>query len=554
MSRTDKFKEICDIADSICDENVTPEQVHRLETLLADNEEAQRFYSEYIGMHVHMASSIEPNMEVIRRRMQVEEVIVRPVGSGQEQQNIAPDFPQVTPSFSTQDPTIAALPNTEQKNKAITPLLWGVLFVCLVLVISLIFLLNRSPNDHIAELISGRLSSQNVGQVQSGYLDVGDYTAEKMSILKLFADEQVELAKHAKLTLVNRTEIELHQGSLSIKEAQGTNLKIKGPNFMLYSEGAELTVNLDHVKAEITSGKDTILMPKRWRPKHYWSFDSNSDRALDLAGNAHGVVEKGAKRVQGLLGNGAFEFDNGINARLNVGSGGGTAPATGSFAVVDGVTIEALIKPEYSGKLGELDEIFRKDQTDQSLRMLLSFQHDKGKYYLKPEGDVAESLSFGLYLVGQGYNELKLPLDGKNGRPSLAQLKDGKAHHVVATYNVSSGLKAIFIDGKMHAHYQYPAGSKMLSGGSGMANIGNSPNALAHEREAYHGVIDEVAFYDFALPEFMIEQHYRYIQQGLNYFGVKPNANNLPDTLALPLPNYQTFIIDPLTGLPAAIK
>ena len=79
---------------------------------------------------------------------------------------------------------------------------------------------------------------------------------------------------------------------------------------------------------------------------------------------------------------------------------------------------------------------------------------------LRPAGDYKESLSFRLYIVGQGNHELKLPLDGKSGRPTL---KGGKPHNIAETYNVKTGLEAIFIDGEMLVTYQYPAGSKVLS-------------------------------------------------------------------------------------------
>ena len=114
-----------------------------------------------------------------------------------------------------------------------------------------------------------------------------------------------------------------------------------------------------------------------------------------------------------------------------------------------------------------IDEIFRKDQSDKENRILLSFQNDRGKSILRPAGDYKESLSFRLYIVGQGNHELKLPLDGKSGRPTL---KGGKPHNIAETYNVKTGLEAIFIDGEMLVTYQYPAGSKVLSSGTGGAN------------------------------------------------------------------------------------
>ena len=103
---------------------------------------------------------------------------------------------------------------------------------------------------------------------------------------------------------------------------------------------------------------------------------------------------------------------------------------------------------------------FRKDQSDKENRILLSFQNDRGKSIFRPAGDYKESLSFRLYIVVQGSHELKLPLDGKYGRP----------HNIAETYNVKTGLEAIFIDGEMLVSYQYPAGSKVLSSGTGGAN------------------------------------------------------------------------------------
>jgi hypothetical protein len=540
LNRSDEFEEVREIAEAVCNEEVSPEQVQKLEILLNGNEAAQRFYYEYIGMHVHMKASVEPSMEIVRRRLQLEEVIVRPVGSTSE-------FPT---SLSTHTPLQLNDSRSKQKN----PIFWIPLAACIVLTVALFYTFNREPVNYLAEIVKGRISSTEIGQVKSSTLIAGDYTTEKQTLIKLQTGNELEFQKQSDFKLLTNSEIELKKGALKINKALGDNLKIIGPNFKINSEGSNLAINLMDEKTEISSGEETILIPKRWRPKHYWSFDSQSDRAIDQTGHAHGVPEKGAHRVEGLLGSGAFYFDNSADAQLNVGSGGGTAPATGSFAVTDGVTIEALIKPEWSGAPGELDEIFRKDQTDNNLRMLLCFQNDKGKQYLMPKGDVDESLGFGLYLVGQGYHELKLPLDGKNGRPTLAQLKDGKAHHVVATYNVITGLKAMYIDGVMHASYQYPSGSKMLSGGSGMTTIGNSPNTPHLDKEAFAGTIDEVAFYDFALPDYMILQHYHFFQKGLNYFGLQASPNDLPHELQILLPKNKTVVLDTLTGLPSSIK
>ena len=555
MNRSDEYAEIRDIADCVCNEDVTPEQVKQLEILLADDEAAQRFYFEYIGMHIHMQSAAEPNMEIVRRKMHLEEVIIRPVGSD------GANTPSPPIDSSMVKTTEAIEPNNDINTKSKKINLWGLLFIalfCLFTALSLYFLFDSSPskgtNPHlVAEITKGRLNTVKGNIKDSSYLTAGTYSAEKPSIIKLNTGDELSIEKFTRIKIFNSTELELKQGSLQVSQALTNNIEIYTPYFTVNSEGSEVNIDIYNNLPQVTTGLGTTIVPKRWRPKHFWSFDSNSDRIMDLAGNAYGLASKGAKRIEGIVGTGAFEFDNGAEARLNVGSGGGTAPATGSFSVTDGVTIEALVKTQFSGLKRQQDHIFRKDQTDQDMRMLLSFQNDKGKSYLKPEGIFDESISFGLYLVGQGYHELKLPLDGKDGRPTLAQLKDGKAHHIVATYDVTTGIKAIYINGKMLASYQYPAGSKILSGGSGLANIGNSPN---HNRnnEAFAGVIDELAFYDFALPQFMINLHFQLTQQGLNYFGLKPSTESLPDTIKIELPKQTTLIIDPLTGLPMKIK
>lgn len=559
MNRTDKYDDIRAIADAVCNETVTAEQALKLEKLLTGNPQAQQFYHEYIEMHVEMLADSVPTMEVVRRRMQVDEVLIRPVSSNHH--------PEINQAQSTGESHLKLPPTHNPPLKKSFYLQWlgvigGLLSVVLAIIV-LIIGVGDSGDASIAEIIDGRLSIVGAGNINNHKLTSGVYYTEKNTQLKLKSGEQLSLAKQTEVKFYNDKEIEIRSGKLSIDEARNSNnsnLIISGTNFKVLSGGSTLTVDLTHELPQITTGQSTTLIPKRWRPNHFWSFDGQGEQAKDFAGNSAGIPSKGAVRTDGLVGSGAFQFDNTKDARINVGSGGGTAPATGSFSVTDGVTIEALIVPEYNGKTylgrnhGEIDEIFRKDQDDKDHRMLLSFQNDKGKTMLKPEGDFDESLSFGLYLVGQGYHELKLPLDGKENRPTLAALKDGKAHHVVASYDVNSGLKAIYLDGEMLAYYQYPPGSKMLSGGSGMANIGNSPNAIDNANEAFAGVIDEVAFYDFALPEYMVNQHYQYFQQGINYFGFKRNRDHLPKVIQLQLPEYQTILLDRLTGLPATLE
>ena len=82
MTRSDEFTEIREIADAICDEEVTPKQMSQLEELLLKSDEARQFYLEYVGMHAYMQTDRSSQFEIVMRRLQVDEVVIRPTGSG----------------------------------------------------------------------------------------------------------------------------------------------------------------------------------------------------------------------------------------------------------------------------------------------------------------------------------------------------------------------------------------------------------------------------------------------------------------------------------------
>lgn len=251
-------------------------------------------------------------------------------------------------------------------------------------------------------------------------------------------------------------------------------------------------------------------------PRHYWSFDGQQPHSSTKSALPSQYVGS-ARRTSGLIGSGAADFDNVNGAAVECRD---HDPRT--FVVTTGVTVEALIAPRWSGdgwttrQAYDYDEIFRKE--DGLNRVLLSFQNDHQVVPTVPSVTAGPCLSFGLNLAGHSYSELDMPLDGQAGRPTLAQLKDGRAHHVVATYDSSSGRKAIYIDGQLAFSTQFPAGTLIISGGSAPACIGNLPSGI----EPFSGTIDEVAYYDFALTPDEVAQHFAHVQAGRNYFGERP--------------------------------
>lgn len=576
MKRSDKFEPLRLLIDAVLDQEASEEEKQKLKFLLENDSDAQAFYFDYIELHTRLKDSADSSVEFVYRRMTEEELIVRPANTASVNIDHGARVALEKQSHRESPHIINQAAQTKPHKIKLFAAVFSVLSI-----VALFFLWqskNVKPEPFTAMIFSGVLSPVEFGQILDNRLTAGEYIVTQQASIGLRTGETLNFVEGSYLRLVSNNNLDLMEGALTIIPVPNNSITVNSTNFTAYSNGGELSIDLRHEHPIIKTGDETLLTPHQWRPMHYWSFDGSSDRAIDSAGNADGVVYPGASRTAGLLGAGAFAFDNSMNTRLNLGNGGGSALGTGSFSATDGVTVEALIQPKYSGKLSESDHIFRKGQADGQFRILLSLQNDRGKNYLRPEGDYAESISFGLFLLGQGYHELKLPLDGLEGRPTLEELKSGEPVHVVATYHAASGLKAIYLNGQRLASYQYPPGSKMLSGGPGEANIGNSPSyprkkPFGHDYNANHsgsvdiplkpskgvidkygasfnGVIDEVAFYNFALTDMLVQKHFKNIPNGKNYFGLIPSSDPLPSDIKLQLPANQQVSVELTTGQP----
>jgi hypothetical protein len=261
-------------------------------------------------------------------------------------------------------------------------------------------------------------------------------------------------------------------------------------------------------------------------PTAFWQFNEPSGAVvLDSVGGNNGTINgAGITRISGAPGmGGALNFSNGSADQVTFGN---------SLFATNGITLEALIRPNWTAVPGDYDEIFRKE--DGSNRILLSFQNDgnsNGFAFPSPGGPQGPVLSFGLG-VGGIYTELDMPLDGLAGRPTVAGLNDGNWHHVVAMYDSLTGIKQIAIDGTVRSSANYTPGSLINSGGSGAAVIGNFPGG----GEPFNGGIDEVAFYGRALSTTEIANHYNNVQSGVGYFGTASATAPEPGSFALVLP------------------
>jgi hypothetical protein len=374
---------------------------------------------------------------------------------------------------------------------------------------------------------------------------------DRPTALRSASGADVNVAQAAVFGVTARDAGALYDGSVQARLTEpDANFSITAANLRIVDKGTAFRVDRiddEHVAVTVLDGEVEVQSRVRL-PVCYWPFDdamASSSRVADVVGGLSATLDSNATPVTGLVGAGALRFDNTRSAEATITGGTGDKVGMGLLAMAEGITIEAMIASAWSGRFGDYDEIFRKEDGD--ARVLLSFQNDGTNFseYTEPHVKSGPCLSFGLHLAGRGYGELDMPLDGLDGRPTLAEITDGKPHHVVATYDSFTGRKAIFIDGRLRFSHDYRVGTMVLSGGPVAAKIGNHG-----QLEPFTGVIDELALYDFALTPAEIAEHWGRAAAGENYFGVKPPAPGAPRWQAVTrLVEGQSRVFNQATGL-----
>lgn len=377
---------------------------------------------------------------------------------------------------------------------------------------------------------------------------------ESSTAVRSASGADVEVGKAAVFGLTATDAGALYDGRVQARlTAPDANFSVTASNLRIVDKGTAFTVehrDATHVAVTVLDGEVEVQSRVRL-PVCYWPCDDAGPGAAEIRDVVGGLTARlggGAKPVVGLVGTGAVRFDGTPAAVATIVGGTAARVGTGQLAMAEGITIEAVIVSTWSGRFGDYDEIYRKE--DGPCRVLLSFQHDHSggthAVYHEPPVPPGPCLSFGLHLAGRGYAELDMPLDGADGRPTLAEITDGKPHHVVAAYDSFTGRKSLFIDGVMRFEHVSPVGTLVLSGGPAVAEIGNHRG-----REPFAGVIDEVALYDFALTPAEVAEHWRRVAGGQNYFGADPAV---PEGLrwrpVTRLVEGQTMTFDRDTGLP----
>jgi hypothetical protein len=386
-----------------------------------------------------------------------------------------------------------------------------------------------APEDSGPALVGGydtrQLPSEMVGMLAQSAFNSAPFARVTLSApaqpsrLRMVSGVDVELDAPGVFGLLSSEAGVLFEGGVRARvNAPEQSYSVEAANLRIVDRGTEFRVDRidkDHLAVTVLDGEVEVQSRLRL-PLVYWSFDDTADgrrAATDAIHSLTAVAGSAVKPVAGVVG-GAVWFDNSAGASLRVEGGTGDKVGTGLFSFSTGISIEAMIASQWSGKPFDYDEIWRKE--DGNSRVLLSFQHDRSRHagFSVPPVDPGPCLSFGMQVTTPGvaaprYDELDMPLDGRDGRPTLAELTDGRPHHVVATFDSFTGIKAIFIDGELRFWHAYPAGSLIVSGGPDPAFIGSNRGA-----ENYTGLIDELSLYDFALTADEVAEHSRRLLAG----------------------------------------
>lgn len=520
-------EQIWELADAHCSGIITESEMETLERLLQEHPEYRQDYLDYVFLHIGLASAVT---------------------SGDLLSSAA-----IEKSVSQQHAAPAASP----KSMRLSIMQMLCLVVCLLSVGLFLFFKehqpehaapqiveepaqyyfdeNASPPDEVATLSEVAMATwELIGKspALTHHFQPGTVKVTSGNVEFAFSGgADISVASPALFGMERKNQGTLFSGTLSARRSEGESLfTLETPSVEVVDRGTEYEVSVNEASETYVHVLDgqVEVKPRGRLPRFFWTFDQPEAEPLtDTIGNRSIRAGKNAKRVNGLVGKGAVRFNNRPDASLLLGNGGGKEVGTGDYSVATGITLEALVVSEWQApdvtkkkRPFDYDEIFRKE--DGSYRILLSFQDDdKAGITQIPTVGAGPCLSFGLFLSGMGYSELDMPLDGKEGRPTVEEMRDGKPHHIVATYNGWTGVKAIYIDGKLRMSHRFPVGTMIISGGSTPAVIGNLITSRFDTlvgREPFNGVIDEVAFYDYALDPATVATHYANVQAGKDYF------------------------------------
>ncbi len=573
----DHHADLDELLGELCDGTIAPEGFAQLQSMLVASPEARRRYIHMMELHADLAwsdgalalagSMNEADSQIVTNLAR--ELNLEPTGaSASFASSLSPSSPAAVASPSSppapSSPTSPSSPPAPLRR--ITRIATAAALLLVPALIAYFFLTRPAPPAALpgefapvatltlpdsatladATITDSPLAPGRVIDLLTGRADLhfADGTQVTLGATHGRSSLRIESPSHATLLA----------GEMTAHVPPGAaGFTVDTPSLRVIDLGTRFAISVpDKGDTQVHVFEGAVQVQARPRlPRVYFNFD-DPNTITDPFSNRQALMQGTAVRAKGIIGDGAMQFDNHTSAQVVIkpatAATATTSPATTSsttdatFLVRDGITIEVLMIPKWTaqgwstrtaanpdGSPFDYDQIFRKEDADR--RILLSFQNDLGgQQVVIPVVDPGPCLTFGLNLEGIGYNEMDMRLDGISGRPTLAELQDGKPHHLVATYDAATGLKAIYIDGTLRFRHRFPPGTRIVTGGNNPAIIGNSQP----QDEPFNGVLDEFAFYDFALTPAEVAGHWRNVQAGRNYFGAVSFEKSINATPANP--------------------
>lgn len=242
---------------------------------------------------------------------------------------------------------------------------------------------------------------------------------------------------------------------------------------MLFATVLAMALNLQGFK----------VSAQTYSPLRYWTFE-NSNSMKDSMNNFN--MDPTYYQSPYTINNNSSNVGVGKYMTLNGSSG---LIRLGELAIDSAFTFEFLFRPGY---LFNMSTFFRR--IDGAIETRMGYPY------------ISFTTSTNNYSGGTTNDEMMINLN-QIGRRSYGYFMDGNWHHIVFRYNSKTGIKQVWVDGECPDGY-----SKTLPSGYFTNNTSVNREMILNTQSTYlkyHGDYDEMAIYNYSLPDKQIYKHYQ---------------------------------------------
>ena len=288
--------------------------------------------------------------------------------------------------------------------------------------------------------------------------------------------------------------VETNTGTFVSADDTGTNPKETDTDGDNFPDGFEVAEGSDPTKEASTPelvGYEGVVLADQ--PISYWRFEDEGSKATDLGSSKTEGDYVGVTRVPGIVGNAAkFEDDQG-NSHIDFGE-----PGAGSMSQLVNVD-DGNEDPDRKTSVEFWINTSQISPTDENWSSPVLFGEESGGDgdiqwgYLRPDGRI----SFAINDANHRHHE------------SSIEINDEEWHHVVFTYDWSTSISQLYIDGEPDPDQpEFEGGANVFTDADadiqymGWNSIGRGGQGQ------FVGLFDEVAIYDKILAPDRVKVHY----------------------------------------------